>query len=112
MSYQRDYERRMDVAVVGVGSHSYRNILPALHYLPAPAGVLRREPAAARKNREEYGCQAYGSTKELYASQKLDAVFIAVGPKLHPALAMEAFAAGVHVWLEKPWRCVRRTWPR
>ena len=34
MSYQREFEQRLNVAVVGVGSHGYRNILPALHYLP------------------------------------------------------------------------------
>ena len=34
MSYQREFERRLNVGVVGVGSHAYRNILPTLHFLP------------------------------------------------------------------------------
>jgi predicted dehydrogenase len=34
VSYQRDYDKRLDVAVIGVGGHSYRNILPALNFLP------------------------------------------------------------------------------
>ena len=31
MSYQREFERVLRVGVVGLGSHSYRNIMPALH---------------------------------------------------------------------------------
>ena len=30
MSYQRDFENRLNVAMVGVGSHTHRNILPAM----------------------------------------------------------------------------------
>jgi predicted dehydrogenase len=103
MSYQRDYARRLDVAVVGAGSHAYRNILPTLHYLPVHLrAICDVNLPLAQKTAEEYGCAAFASTKELYAAQELDAVFIAVGPQLHPALAIEAFAAGVHVWLGKP----------
>lgn len=40
---------------------------------------------------------------ELYANEKLDAVFLCVGPKQHPALAIEAFVppgeeCGTIVW--------------
>ena len=34
MSYQRTFENRLNVAVVGVGSHGYRNVLPTLTFLP------------------------------------------------------------------------------
>ena len=34
MSYQREFEKRLNVAIVGVGSHGYRNILPTLTFLP------------------------------------------------------------------------------
>ena len=34
MSYQRDFEKRLNIAVVGVGSHGYRNVLPTLTFLP------------------------------------------------------------------------------
>ena len=40
MSYQREYERRVRIGVVGIGSHAYRNILPALHYLPVTLVAL------------------------------------------------------------------------
>ena len=34
MSYQRDFERRLKVGIVGVGGHCYRNLLPTMNYLP------------------------------------------------------------------------------
>ena len=34
MSYQREFARLFRVDLIGVGGHSYRNLLPALHYLP------------------------------------------------------------------------------
>ena len=34
MSYQREFEKRLRVALVGIGSHAYRNILPVFHFLP------------------------------------------------------------------------------
>ena len=32
--FRHEYERRLRIAVVGCGGHAYRNILPALNYLP------------------------------------------------------------------------------
>ena len=104
MSYQRNYEKRLRVAVVGVGSHAYRNILPTLHYLPVELVALcdvNRE--LAERTAPEYGVKnVYCETAELYKNEQLDAVFICTGPTSHPRLACEAFDAGLHVWLEKP----------
>jgi predicted dehydrogenase len=38
----------------------------------------------------------------MVAREKLDAVFFCVAAQIHPTLAREAFAAGLHVWMEKP----------
>lgn len=104
MSYQRDFDRRLNVAVVGVGSHAYRNILPALHYLPVRLAALcdvKRE--ALERTGPEYGVtRLYTSTAEMYAQERLDAVLLCVGPAGHPGLAAEALRAGLHVWMEKP----------
>src|SRR5690606_38933294 len=56
MSYQRDFERRIRIGLVGAGKHAYRNLLPALHYLPVTLTAicdldLERAQSAAR----EYG---------------------------------------------------------
>ena len=32
--YQRDFERRLRVGLVGAGMHAYRNILPMFNFLP------------------------------------------------------------------------------
>lgn len=104
MSYQREFEHRLNVGVVGVGSHCYRNILPAMHYLPVRLKAfcdLRLDLAKATA--EEYGVGAcYASTADMYAGEDLDCVFICVSPEAHPELACEALDAGLHVWMEKP----------
>jgi predicted dehydrogenase len=104
MSYQREYKKRIPVAVIGAGSHSYRNILPVLNYLPvelrAVVNPSEEKGAAAAK---QYGCAYYKSSADLYKNEPdVAAVFIVVGPKLHPALVQEALGAGKHVWVEKP----------
>jgi predicted dehydrogenase len=104
MSYQRDYQERIRIGFVGVGSHAYRNILPALHYLPVRLqAVCDVNFELARKTAAEYGsCRAYASTADMYRQEQLDAVLLCVSPELHPTLAGEAFTAGLHVWMEKP----------
>ena len=103
MSYQRDFKRRLNVAIVGTGSHSYRNIMPAMNFLPVKVrAVCDINPVCAESAAAQYGAKPYTSTRDLYAGEKLDAVFLCVSPRLHPALACEAFDAGLHVWMEKP----------
>jgi predicted dehydrogenase len=104
MSYQRDFETKLRVGVVGVGSHCYRNILPAMHHLPVQlTAFCDINIQLARKTAPEFGVKhCYADLSEMLASQQLDAVFLCVGPKQHPVLATQALAAGVHVWMEKP----------
>ena len=104
MSYQREFEKRLRVAVIGVGSHSYRNILPAMHYLPVKlAAFCDLNLDLAKRTAEEYGVSAcYSSTADMYKNEELDAVFIVVSPESHPDLACEALDTGLHVWTEKP----------
>lgn len=104
MAYQRDYSRRLNVAMIGIGSHSYRNLLPALNFLPVRLVAMcnRTDDARARDTAEQYGCRSFQSTTEMYANVDVDAVFICVGPESHPKLAIEALDSGLHVWMEKP----------
>lgn len=104
MSYQRDFERRLRIAVVGCGSHSYRNLLPCLHYLPVElVALVDLDQGLLDRTAAEYRVAAtHTSTAECYAAHELDAVLLCVGPGQHPALAEEALRAGLHVWLEKP----------
>lgn len=104
MTYQRDFKERLKVGVVGIGSHSYRNVLPAMTHLPVELVALCDVNAELlARTAPQFGVtRTYTSAAAMYAAEKLDAVFICVSPRLHPQLAIEAFDAGVHVWLEKP----------
>lgn len=104
MSYQRDYEKRLRVGLVGVGSHAYRNILPALHHLPVRLVALCDiDEQKLKRTAEEYPVTAlYTQSAKMYAEVELDAVLLCVGPRQHPELAIEALEAGLHVWMEKP----------
>jgi predicted dehydrogenase len=103
MSYQREFENKLNVAMVGVGSHAYRNILPIMTYLPVTLrAVCDINEERARVTASQYGAKAYMNAAEMYQSEDLDAVFLCVSARLHPQLACEAFDAGLHVWLEKP----------
>lgn len=104
MTYQRDFERRIRIGIVGAGSHAYRNILPALNFLPVElVAVCDVDQARAAATASQYGARNhYSSTVDMYEEAELDAVLLCVSHQLHPQLAIEAFERGVHVWLEKP----------
>ena len=101
MSYQREFAKRLNVGIIGVGSHGYRNILPMMNYLPVKIkAVCDRAVEIGKITAEQYGCAYYPSSGEMYAREDIDAVFIAVSPKLHPQLVMEALDKGKHVGLK------------
>jgi predicted dehydrogenase len=104
MSYQREFAKTLNVAIVGVGSHCYRNLLPTMTFLPVTIRAMCDiNKEVLNKTARQYGVPAcYTSAKEMYEKEKLDAVFICVGPDKHPQLTCEALDAGLHVWLEKP----------
>jgi predicted dehydrogenase len=104
MSYQRDFARRLNVGVVGVGSHCYRNLLPTMTFLPVNLRAFCDVNIdLARRTAPQYGVSnCYASAAEMYRNEQLDAVFISVSAQLHPRLACEALDAGLHVWMEKP----------
>jgi len=103
MQYQIEARERVRIGVVGVGSHCYRNILPTLTYLPVElVAVADVDEERARAVARQYGARAYAAAGAMYAAERLDAVLLCVSARLHPQLAIEAFGAGLHVWMEKP----------
>lgn len=104
MSYQREFERRLRVAVVGIGSHSYRNILPILHFLPVELAAVcnRSNLPQAEQTAREYGCRAYQDPAQMYEKENLDAVLFCVSAAQHPRMITQALEAGLHCWAEKP----------
>lgn len=104
MTYQRDFARTLRVGLVGLGGHAYRNVLPALHYLPVRLVALCDVDAVVlARTAEEYpGATPYGSVEQMLARAALDAVLLCTGPRFHPDLAIRAMRAGLPVWMEKP----------
>lgn len=103
MSYQREYERRIRVGIVGAGSHCYRNILPVMNFLPVEiVAICDVNETPVKLTARQYGASWYTSTAEMYRKELLDAVFIVVGASLHPSLVIEALDNGLDVWVEKP----------
>jgi predicted dehydrogenase len=104
MSYQREFENRLRVGIVGVGSHCYRNILPTTTFLPVQiVAMCDKNESLLEKTAPQYGVeQCFTETSEMYKNADLDAVLLCAWPFVHPELTCEALDAGLHVWLEKP----------
>ena len=101
--YNREYEKKIRVGIVGVGSHLYRNLLPAIHHLPVQiTAMCSRGQEKLQRTVDEYRCPAYPSAAEMYKNEKLDAAVISVSPGQHPDLVCEALENGLHVFVEKP----------
>src|SRR5688572_506860 len=66
------------------------------------AGVFSRDPANAAEVVREYGGDAYPTYAALLANPQIDAVLLPTPPFLHREQAEQAFAAGKHVFVEKP----------
>ena len=104
MSYQREFDRCLKVAMVGIGSHAYRNLLPTLHFLPVELQAVcnHSNRELAERTAAEYGCRSYQDPRRMYEEEELDAVFFCVSAFRHPGLMMQAMKHGLHVWAEKP----------
>jgi predicted dehydrogenase len=105
MSYQREYEKKLRVGMIGIGSHTYRNLLPAMNFLPVhlQAMCVKQDMERAKVTAAQYGgCAVYQDPAQMYEREELDAVFICVSERAHPSLVCGALDAGLHVWLEKP----------
>jgi len=101
--YQREFDRKLRVGIVGAGSHMYRNLLPAIHHLPMElVAVCNRSKEKLDRTTAEYRCPGYTDPEAMYESEKPDAVVISVSPETHPSLTTQALRRGVHVFIEKP----------
>jgi predicted dehydrogenase len=93
----------LGVGLVGCGNISavyLRNAprLDGLHFV-ACTDVA---PAAAERVAREHGLDACGSLEELLAHPAVDVVLCLTPPDWHAEIALEAIAAGHHVYTEKP----------
>ncbi len=92
------------LALVGCGSIAEYHLAGAneLGGKVEVTALIDPEPERARSFAERTGGRPYQSLAEAIAGGGFDAVDIMVPHHLHEPLALEAFAAGKHVLLEKP----------
>jgi predicted dehydrogenase len=107
--YNFEYERKIRVGFIGAGGHSFRNVYPAFRYAPVElVAVCDLDLARAQAYAKQFGAErAYADHREMFAAETLDAVFIVTtyepdGTVQATGIALEALAAGLHVWTEKP----------
>lgn len=96
--------RPLRVGLVGAGAHAHRNILPTLAFLDIElVAVADTDRQRASDTARRYGAaSSFDGAGEMYRSGEIEAVLLVVSPTLHPALAVQAFEAGLDVWSEKP----------
>lgn len=93
------------LGLVGFGRHLRRYLLPnviaeprlLLRAVAEPDPQLRQEATARLP-----GLAVYDDGEALMASGAVDAVLISTGPDSHARLSAQAFAHGLHVFVEKP----------
>src|SRR5438094_634840 len=107
--YNYEYERRLRVAYLGCGGHSFRNVLPCFQYAPADlVAVCDLQEARAAAFARQFGARrSYTDYVAMLAEERPEAVFIVTGydrggRPTYPQLAEQALRAGTHVWIEKP----------
>jgi predicted dehydrogenase len=108
-------EKEIRAAVIGCGSHSFRNIFPTFQFAPVKlVAVCDFIEAKAQVYAEKFGAASYyTSHKEMLEKEELDAVFIIVGNDkrgrpMYPVVATDCLNAGVHAWIEKPPAATRK----
>ena len=102
-------EKEIRAAVIGCGSHSFRNIFPTFQFAPVRlVATCDFVEAQAKAFAEKFGSAAwYTDHREMLEKEDLDAVFIIVGNDergrpMYPKVAVDCLRAGCHAWIEKP----------
>ena len=88
------------VAVIGCG-HWGKNLVRNFAELGALAAVVDPNAELAAKFAKEYSVDAL-SFDDAIARTDIDGIVVAAPAELHANLALKAFAAGKHVYVEKP----------
>jgi UDP-2-acetamido-3-amino-2,3-dideoxy-glucuronate N-acetyltransferase len=93
-------ERDPRVVVFGCGYWG-KNLVRDFHGLGALQGVSDTHPETAAAMAAQYGVKAAG-VDEFLADESVDGVVIAAPAEYHADLVLKSFAAGKHVYVEKP----------
>lgn len=89
------------VGVIGAGYWG-ANLVRNCHQMGVLAAVCDADLHRLDEVRGKYGAQIYVDAGAMLRHAKIDAVIIAAPAPLHAELALQAIAAGKHVFVEKP----------
>ncbi|MCG7345873.1 Gfo/Idh/MocA family oxidoreductase [Sporosarcina sp. ACRSL] len=94
----------LHIGIIGLGAIGQRLIKQFTeHDEVAVIAVCDRNEALAKETSNSLGnVQAFTDYKQLLANEQVDAVYVAVPPKFHHAIVMDAIRAKKHVLCEKP----------
>jgi predicted dehydrogenase len=91
--------------IIGFGRHAVKRLMPGFRRAQrcCVTALSRRDLRLAQESARESGIEhAFASTRELCASNDVDAVFVATPDALHEADVLEAIRHGKPVLCEKP----------
>jgi predicted dehydrogenase len=107
--YNFEYDRKLRAGFIGAGGHAFRNVYPTFQYAPIDlVAVCDLNGSRAEAFARQFGAAAsYTDHHEMLAREKPEVVFIVTsyddeGRPQATRLALDALAAGCHVWMEKP----------
>jgi glucose-fructose oxidoreductase len=102
-------QKRLGVALVGLGYYSTDLLAPALQMTKHChlAGIVTGTPAKAERWKKQYNIPDrniynYGSFDQIANNDAIDVVYVVLPPSMHMEYAVKAARAGKHVWCEKP----------
>lgn len=92
------------IGIIGLGAIGQRLIKQFTeHDEVVITAVCDRNESLAKKTSEQLGnVEAYTDYKQLLANTQVDLVYVAVPPKFHHAIVMDAIEAKKHILCEKP----------
>ena len=106
----RDEGRPVRLAMLGCGSHTYRNVLPVLRWIPSARleACCDLNLEKARAYARSFGARsAFADYRAMLDETELDGVLVVLGfdadgrPR-YPGIVADLLARGLPVWLEKP----------
>lgn len=93
----------INVAVLGIGNHARRNILPALANCKSVvlAGISSRNRDIVEQEADRYRCKVYEDGNEILADKNINVIHIALPIGLHADWGLKTIQSGKHLWCEK-----------
>ena len=102
-------DRRLGVALLGLGGYAGGQIAPALQLTTRCrlAGLITGSPEKLPEWQRRYGvadehCYTYDRLADVADDDAIDVVYVITPTATHKDFTLRALAAGKHVWCEKP----------